>query len=146
MSCELDLQARRCTHCQHFGDCLDESIAPGELIVHGYTEAERTAIMAAHGHPAEVRCCPLCGRTDLPVENAHMLPRSIGGEDGPTNPLCKCCHAAHDAYEWKPVPANGGELWYALVASVSFAAYLSRHRGHPINRGFRYPLIFIEGR
>ena len=41
------------------------------------------------------RYCPVCGRTDLPMENHHVIHRSQGGEDGPTIPLCKQCHADH---------------------------------------------------
>lgn len=109
-----------------------------------YTDADKVAIVAAVGNLAQ-RYCPLCGRTDLPIEGAHMLPKSIGGDGGPTNPLCKCCHEAHDAYEVKFMPIDGGPQWDAIVLSARFAAYLSVRLDYPVTVGHVRPLVFDRG-
>ena len=113
----------------------------------GYSHTLKANIMRATGNPAQ-RFCALCGRTDNFIENAHMLPKSIGGDGGPTNPLCKKCHGSHDDYEWFPRPVfdhDGATVgWMAKPADESFAAYLSKRLNKSVHVGGEYPLTFGE--
>lgn len=37
--------------------------------------------------------CRACKRQDGSIEIHHLIPRALGGEDGPTAPLCADCHS-----------------------------------------------------
>ena len=111
-----------------------------------YSASDKTAILAGKEYPAQ-RFCSLCGRTDLPIEMAHMLPKSIGGKkcrehgESPRVPLCKACHGAHDSYKWKPVPYD--DEWDVEVCDLGLLESLG-YRG-ALDDNPHYSLMFDDG-
>src|SRR5215510_11785147 len=90
----------------------------------------REAVLRRDKHKC-VECGTLCGNIDADVH--HLLPRSAGGADEPSNlvTLCDGCHAAHH-------PKLAGRLARRVMEkwAVRLALWLDRH--HTISDASRY--------
>lgn len=69
------------------------------------------------GCPSMVRqpfcALPWCGRSDLHIDEHHVVPRSQGGEKGPTVFICHECHMKHH-------DGRGPKLYFSYMSSVPF--------------------------
>lgn len=71
----------------------------------------------------EEGACRKCGRSDLPIDPAHVTPRSRGA--GVTAdevvPLCRPCHTLYDAGRLELLPVLTTEEQVAAVEHVGIA-------------------------
>lgn len=80
--------------------------------------------------------CWCCGSTSRPLQRCHIVPRSLGGHDGPSNivPLCGVCHdempdvrSADFFWDWlrrqqNPLsPLGLGRYYEACAAGLALA-------------------------